>query len=111
MIFRLLITSIHNNGRISSITQFLHATTWSYFNTSPNLPDRFIRSPKVVKEAIMADISDLVQEFSTTSSDGVTGAPFFAMRHLFKFLQQCFETLEVCFDIISVFAAAVNLVD
>jgi hypothetical protein len=44
----------------------------------------------------MTDIDDLVQEFWRTSSDGVVGAPFFAMRRLL-------EILEVCFVIISFF--------
>ena len=94
---------IHNLDRMSSITRLLHPITWKYFTS--RLPDRFIRSPKVVKEAIMADINDLVQEFWRTSSDGAVGAgseSFFAMRRLFENLQECFVILEVCFDIISV---------
>jgi hypothetical protein len=58
MIFSLLI--IHNHDRTSSITRVLHTTTWDYFTS--RLPDRFSHSPKVVKEAIMTDINDLVQE-------------------------------------------------
>jgi hypothetical protein len=63
-----------------------------------------------VKEAIMTDINNLVQKFWRTSSDGVVGASFFEMRRLLEFLQKCCN-LEVCFDIISVFATAVNLAD
>jgi hypothetical protein len=48
----------------------------------------------------MADINDLVQEFSRISSD--IWASFFAMRPLFDILQLCFVVQEVCFDIISV---------
>ena len=77
-----------------SITRVLHTTTWDYFTS--RLPDRFNRSPKLVKEAIMTDINDLVQEFWKTSSNRDIGASFFAMRRLFIIL-------EVCFDIISVF--------
>ena len=106
MIFILLI--IYNHDRMSSITRALHTTTWEYFTC--RLPYRFIRSPKVVKEAIMTDINDLVQEFLKTSSNAV-GASFFAMRRLLEILEKCFVNLEVCFDIISVFATAVNLVD
>ena len=69
-------------------------TTWEYFTS--RLPYRFIRSPKVVKEAIMTDINDLVEEFLKTSSDAV-GASFFAMRRLLEILQKCFDNLEVCF--------------
>ena len=84
---------------MSSITPVLHTATWNYFTSF--LPDRFIRSPEVVKEVIMTDINELVQEFCRTSSD--VGASFFAMRYLLEILQQIFE---VCFDIISVLATA-----
>ena len=104
MIFSLLI--IHNHDRMSSITPVLHTTTWSYFTS--HLPDRFSRSPKVVKEAIMTDINDLVEEFWRTSSDGALGASFSAMRRLLEILQGCFDFLEVWFNIISVFATAVD---
>ena len=100
-IFSLLI--IHSHDRTSSITR-VHTRTWSYFTKS--LADRFIHSPKELKEAIMTDINDLVQEF-WTSSNGAVGTSFFAMRSscLFGILQKCFESL-VCFDIISFFATA-----
>ena len=94
---------------MSSITRVLRPKTWVFFCKS--LPERFIHSPKVVKEAIMTDIDDLVQEFWRTSSDRDVGASFSAMCHLFEILQQCFNILEVCFDIISVFATAVELAD
>ena len=76
---------------MSSITRVLHTTTWLYFIF--RLPDRFSRSPKAVKKAIMTDINDLVQEFWKTSSD--VGTSFFAMRRLHEILQRC---LEVCFS-------------
>ena len=95
MIFSLFKLIIHNHDRMSSITRVLHTTTWSYFTT--HLPLRFDRSPKSVKEAIMTDIDDLVQEFLRTLSDGAVGASFFAMRCLLEILQWCFHTLEVCF--------------
>ena len=79
MIFTLLL--VHNHDRVSPI-RVLHITTWDYFTF--HLPDRFSHSPKVVKEAIMTDVNDLVQEFWMTSSDGIVGACFFAMRRLFK---------------------------
>ena len=91
---------IHNHDRMSSIT---HTTAWIYI--TPRLPNCFSRSPNAVKEAIMTDINDLVQEFW---SDGAVGASFCAMRRLHEILQRC---LEVSFDIISVFATAVNLAD
>ena len=57
MNFSLLI--IHNRDRMSSNTRVLHTTTWGYF--TKHLESLFIRSPKVVREEIMADINDLVQ--------------------------------------------------
>ena len=95
MVFSLLI--IHNHDRMSSITQILHTTTWDYFYS--RLPEGFGRSPKVVQEAIITDIDDLVKEFRRTSSD--VGTSFFAMRRLLDILQ---GISEVCFDIISIFA-------
>ena len=86
MIFSLLI--IHNHDRMSSITQ-IHTTTWYYFTS--HLSENFGRSPKVVKEAIMTDIDNLVEEFRRTSSD--VGASFFAMRRLLDILQ---DILDVC---------------
>jgi hypothetical protein len=82
-----------------SITRVLRTTTWNYFTS--RLPVRFSRSSKEVKEAIMTDINDLMQEFWTSSDhDGVVGASFFAMRRLFEILQKCFDNLIVCFYII-----------
>ena len=83
----------------SSITRVLHTTTWGYF--TQYLRDRFISSPKVVKEAIMTDINDLVQEF-WTSSDGADGASFIAMRRLLEILHECLVLWKVCFDMIFV---------
>ena len=101
MIFNLSIIHIHD--RMSSgITRVSHTATWAYF--TKRLPNRFIRSPKLVKEAIMTDINDLVQEF-WTSINGTVGASFFAMRRLLEILQGCFDFLEVCFDIISAFVS------
>ena len=94
MIFRLLI--IHSYASVSSTTRVLRTSTWVYFTS--RLSDRFIRSPKVVKEAIMKDVNDLVQEFWRTSSDGAVRPPFFAMRRLLEILKECFDILEVCFD-------------
>ena len=107
MIFSLLI--IHNHDRMSSITRVLHPKTWVYFVSC--LPDHFIRSTKVVKEAIMTDINDTVQEFWRTSSDGVVRASFFAVRRLFEILRRCSYILEVSFNIISVSTTAVDLAD
>jgi hypothetical protein len=104
MIFSLLI--IHNHDRMSSITRVLHTATW-HFLTS-HLSIRFRNSPNVVKEAIMADINDLVQEFWKTSSDGAVGVSLVAMRRLFEILQKC---SKVCFNIIFVFVTAVDLAD
>ena len=85
MIFNLLI--IHNYDRISSITQDLHTATWLFFIS--RLPDRFNRSPKAAKQAIMLDIYSLVQDFWSTSSDGAVGVPFFPMRCLLEILEVC----------------------
>ena len=100
MIFSLLI--IHNHERMSSITRVLHTTTWKYFTSL--LPYRFNRSPKKVKEAIMVDINDLVQEFWRTSSDKAVGASIFPLRHLLRIFQ---DILRVCF-VVFVFATAVH---
>ena len=62
---------------------------WNYFTS--HLPHHFIHSPKVVKEAIMTNFNDLVQEFWRTSTDEVNGESIFAMRRLHKILGQCFE--------------------
>jgi hypothetical protein len=107
MIFSLFI--IHNLDRISSSTRVLHTTTWDYFTSY--LPSRFIRSPEVVKEAVMTVIDDLLQEFWRTSSDGVVGTSFFAMRRLLEILQKCTPILEVCLDIISFFSDCHDLAD
>ena len=83
-----------------STSQVLHSTTWDYFTS--RLPDHFSRSPKVVKEEIMRDINNLVQEFWRTSSDGAVGASFIEMRRLLEILQVCSDNFEVCFYIVSV---------
>jgi hypothetical protein len=84
MIFKLLI--IHNHVRTSSTTQVLHTATWDFFIS--RLPHLFRHSRRVVKEAIMSDINDLVQEFCS-SSDAAVEASFFAMRRLLEILQGC----------------------
>ena len=108
-IFSFLI--IHSHDRTSSITR-VHATTWDYFteNLEKSLEDRFLDSPKVVKEEIMKDINDLVQGSEFATSINLNGAVF-AMRssRLLGILQSCFNSLEneldhmVCFNIISFF--------
>ena len=96
--------AIHNHDRMSSITRVLHTTTWFYFTS--RLPVRFFNSPKEVKEAIMTDINDLVQEFWRTPNDGAVGTSFFAMRRLFEILQWYF--ICVFFYIISVLRLTLN---
>jgi hypothetical protein len=105
MIFRVSLLFIQNHDRMSSITQVLHVTTWDYFVSC--LPEHFKYSPKVVKEAIMTDINDLVREFWRTSSYGPVGASFVAMRRLFEILQR--SNLEVCFDVVYVITTAVDI--
>ena len=97
MIFSVLI--IHKHNSKSSIARVLHTETWVYFSSC--LPGLFCSSPKVVKEAIMMDINDLVHDFWRTSSDGVVEAYFFAMLRLLEILQVCSDSLnfEVCFII------------
>ena len=109
-VFSFLIIHSHDD-RMSSITR-VHATTWDYFteNLEKGLEDRFLDSPKVVKEEIMKDINDLVQGSEFATSINLNGAVF-AMRssRLLRILQSCFNSLEneldymVCFDIISFF--------
>ena len=107
MIFSLL--NIHNHDRMSSVPRVLHSTTWDYFTS--RLPDRFMSSPEEVNETIMTNINDLVREFWGTSSGGVVGASFFAMRRLFEILQRYYNILQVRFDIISAFVTAVDSAD
>ena len=96
MIFSLLIIHNHNRMPVSSNTRVLQTATWVYF--SFQLPYRFIHSPKIVMEAIMSDINDLVREFGSASCDGAVGASFFALRRLLGILQKCYDS-KVCFDI------------
>ena len=98
MIFSLL--NIHNHDRMSSITRVLHTATWDYFTS--RLPGHLSCSQKVVMEAVMTDIKNLVQEFWRTSSDGADGAPFFEMRRLLEILQ---NISDVHFVITSFFAS------
>ena len=97
MTFSLLIIHNHHDDRMpgSSNTRVLHSATWDYLTS--RLPYRFICSPNVVKEAIMTDINDFVQEFWRTSRDGADGVSVFAMRRLLGILQKCYS--NVCFDI------------
>ena len=88
MNFSLLI--IHNRDRMSSITHVLHTTTWGYF--TKHLAIRFTDSPNV-KEEIIADINDLVQEFWMSSRDGAVGESFVAMCHLRKILQVGYDII------------------
>ena len=50
----------------------------------------------------MTDFNDFVREFSASSNEAV-GTSFFAMRSspLLGILQECFNSLEVCLDVIS----------
>ena len=100
MNFSLLIIHNPSRDRMSSINRVLHTTTWSYF--TEQLALRFIRSPNVVKEEIMADINGLVQEFRASSGYGAVGESFVAMCRLR-------EILQVCFDIIPVFCDCCRL--
>ena len=70
---------------MSPITRFPQPATWEFFTS--HLPTRFHRSPKAVKEVIMTDINDLVEDFWRTSSDGVVGASFFEIRRLYEILE------------------------
>ena len=59
----------------------------------------------------MTDINVLVQEFLTSSSHRTVGASILAMRRLLEILQNCFNSLGVCFNFVSFFATAVHLAD
>ena len=72
---------------MSPTTRAPHTATWKFFTSL--LPSRFRHSPKVVKDTIMTDINDLVQEFWRTSSDGAVGAALFEMRRLHEILKDC----------------------
>ena len=84
MIFSLLI--ILNHDRKSPITRVPHTATWEFFAT--HVPYLFRRCPRVVKEAIMTDINDVVQEFLRTSIDGDVVVSLFEMRRLHEILEQ-----------------------
>ena len=49
----------------------------------------------------MTDYNDLLQEFQT-SSNGAVGTSFFAKGsiRLYGILKECYNSLEVCFDIV-----------
>ena len=85
---------IHNHDRMFPVTRVPRTATWNFFTL--HVPSRFRRSPKGVKEAIMTDINDLVQEFWRTSStrDGTVEASFFEMRRLHELLEG-YSSLEV----------------
>ena len=76
---------------MSPITPVPHTATWNFFTS--HVPSRFRRSPKVVKEAIMTDIDNLVQEFLRTSSKRAVGASFLEleMRRLHEILEEYLE--------------------
>ena len=93
MIFSLLI--IHTCDSMSSITRVLHAATWDYFIS--RLPNHFSHSPEVVKEVIITDINDLVQEFWRIATNGTDGESIFAMRRLFKILEKSLDGFKVRF--------------
>ena len=96
MVFSLLII-IHNHDRMSSITRVLHISTWKYFTLY--LPSRFTGSPKAVKEAIMAVINALMQDFWRTSCDSrADGASILASHDLVGILE---HILMVCYVIIA----------
>ena len=75
-----------------SSTRVLHIATWNYFTSF--IPRRLRVSPKAVKEVILTEINDLVQELWRTSSD--VGASFFAMRRLLETLVKCKLLGDVC---------------
>ena len=87
-IFNLLI--IHNHDRKSPITRFPRTATREFFTSRLDLPYLFHNSPKVVKEAIITDVNDLVQEFLRTSSDHGAASveeSLFEMRRLHEILE------------------------
>ena len=96
---------------MSSIPSDLHTTTWDYFALC--LPSRLLFSPKVVKEVIVTDINDLVQEFWRLSSDGAGWTSFSAMYRLHGILQEyllhCLDISEVCYHFRSSDLADKNL--
>ena len=96
---------IHDHDRRSSIIPVLRAATWSFF--ASHLPSHFSYSPKLVKEAIMADINGLMQDSWKTSDCNEAGRKsYLAMWHLLDVLQECLYIFDVRFNLISVFATA-----
>jgi hypothetical protein len=91
--------SSHDNyNRIIPVTtgRLPHSKTWDYFKS--HLIVYFIHSPKIVKDVIITDINDLVQEFwdLKISSDGAVDVFFPPMGCLMRIL-------KVCLDIIFIF--------
>ena len=90
MIFSLLI--IHNHDRKSPTARVPRTAIWEFFTPHELFLSRsFYYSPKTVKEAIMTDINDLLQEFWRTSNEGADGASLFEMRRLHEILEECLE--------------------
>ena len=88
---------MHNyNFRIpvTTLGRLPHSKTWDYFKS--HLAVYFIHSPKIVKDVIMTDINNLVQEFWKISSDGAVDVFFPPMGCLMRIL-------KVCLDIIFIF--------
>ena len=78
---------IQNYDRIPSTQLLLHGKTWAHIKTY--LPDDFIHCPEVVRDAIMMDIDNLLQEFWKTSNVGAVDV-------------QCFTSIRLLLDILSV---------
>ncbi|KAF8815804.1 hypothetical protein BYT27DRAFT_7155408 [Phlegmacium glaucopus] len=82
--FALITKWIGRSWRIHS-TRLPHSATWDYVKF--HLPPRFIKSPKLVKDAIMTDIDELMQEFCKISSSGAVDVFLTAMLCLMWILK------------------------
>ncbi|KAF8816522.1 hypothetical protein BYT27DRAFT_7154559 [Phlegmacium glaucopus] len=75
--FALITKCIRRSWRTHSTTRLPHSATWYYVQS--HLPWHFIESPKRVRDAIMMDINELIQEFWKISNNGAIGVFFTAM--------------------------------
>ncbi|KAF8816495.1 hypothetical protein BYT27DRAFT_7182051 [Phlegmacium glaucopus] len=84
--FALITKWIRRPWRIHSTTQLPHSATWGYVKF--HLPRRFITSPRRVKDAIITDITELIQEFWKISDNELVDVFFTAMLCLGWILEE-----------------------
>ena len=94
---------IQKYDRIPSTKLRLHGKTWDHIKTY--LPDDFIHCPEVVRDAIMMDIDNLLQEFWKTADIGAVDVRRFTLiRLLLDILRVCLNITYFYFTTIIDFA-------